>query len=992
MSIRRKLFLGVAAASLVTVVCGFAAVRFLGLESFRRVDQERAVNDIARVAAALDNELAHMDTALRFKSASDITYRFAKDRDRQLAANYFSLEALRGGNLNLMALYDPLGAFVAGAAFDLATRESLPLTPLLESLPPAVRLSGTGGSPIQGRGLADTEAGLMLLCWQPVFNSLGWGPPRGTLAAGRILDERMAETLSRQLHVRFTIQALDRADPSAVAGALTARREDRPASFGPENEESLTAYAVYPGYDGAPVALLSVHHPKADIAQLRQAMLAALGLVGLAGLCTFGVSLWLLVRTVTRPLERITRHVRGLKDAQGLSRPLALGRSDELGALADALDAAGRDLARLYGQLDRQNAALSLLVENIPHPISVKDGQGRYVLANPALAELLGQPLTRLTGATDRELNAPAGWARRARQLEAEVLLGGEPRFASEEIFDAPAGGTRLFETSRLPLADPESGATRVLTVSLDVTERARAEERLRLSENRYRSLFDSMNEGAVVHEIVHGADGEPSDYRVLDVNAAFERILGISRARAVGALASQLYGTPEAPFLAVYSRVAETGEPALFEVFFEPMDKHFTISSFRPAPGQFASIFTDTTERLKTQKALQNAHLTIQHVLDSMPSPVIGVDALARVTHANRAASALLEHAQGGLHGRPLAQAFPALAPHMAAVADSLERGGPAELHRIPLTVGGVQRLCDLQAFPMTAAGRVTGAVVRIDDVTERVRMQEVVLQTEKMMSVGGLAAGMAHEINNPLGGILQSVQIIKRRLQEDLPANIREAKRLGCPLENVLAYLEAREVTRFLDGIHEAGRRAAAIVANMLEFSRRSESKMTPSKLDAVVDKALELASSDYDLRKKYDFRLIGIVRDYDPALPSVRCTKTEIEQVLLNLIKNAAQALSMGPSPDAPRITLRLIREESFARIEVEDNGPGMEEAVRKRVFEPFFTTKPTGVGTGLGLSVSYFIVTQNHGGSMTVESSPGRGARFIVRLPFSPPPQA
>jgi signal transduction histidine kinase len=117
-------------------------------------------------------------------------------------------------------------------------------------------------------------------------------------------------------------------------------------------------------------------------------------------------------------------------------------------------------------------------------------------------------------------------------------------------------------------------------------------------------------------------------------------------------------------------------------------------------------------------------------------------------------------------------------------------------------------------------------------------------------------------------------------------------------------------------------------------------------------------------------------------------VECTETELEQVFLNLLRNAAQAMSMGESPpDDPRIVVRLSNLASGVRCEVEDNGPGMPPEIVRRVFEPFYTTKAPGVGTGLGLSVSYFIVTRGHGGKMWVESAPGAGSRFVIELPAS-----
>ena len=259
------------------------------------------------------------------------------------------------------------------------------------------------------------------------------------------------------------------------------------------------------------------------------------------------------------------------------------------------------------------------------------------------------------------------------------------------------------------------------------------------------------------------------------------------------------------------------------------------------------------------------------------------------------------------------------------------------------------------------------------------------MMVQTEKMMSVGGLAAGMAHEINNPLSGVLQSCQNIQRRLSPDFPANRQTAETLGLDLDQVRHYLESRGILDFIEGIQEAAIRAARIVADMLAFSRRSTAEFAPHQVEEMLEAVVRLATSDYDLKKKYDFKQIEIVRDYEPALNPVYCDHTEIEQVFLNLIKNAAQSLAEGGA-SSRRITLRTRREGNYARVEIEDNGPGMDEKIRRRVFEPFFTTKPPGIGTGLGLSVSYFIVTEQHKGSITVASAPGKGACFVVKLPF------
>ena len=278
-------------------------------------------------------------------------------------------------------------------------------------------------------------------------------------------------------------------------------------------------------------------------------------------------------------------------------------------------------------------------------------------------------------------------------------------------------------------------------------------------------------------------------------------------------------------------------------------------------------------------------------------------------------------------------------------------------------------------------------------NDVTARIRMEEVMIQTEKMISVGGLAAGMAHEINNPLGVMIQNTQNIIRRLSPDLAKNDVAAQECGTDMATIRSYIMRREIDKFLEDIRTSGARASSIVDEMLAFSRKSDASKMAVDLAELLDKTIDLAAHDYDLKKKYDFRKIDIIREFEDNMAPFPCFPMEIQQVVLNLLRNAAQAMSPegGPAPPehrAARIIIRLKQEGKGVHIEVEDNGPGMDEAIGKRVFEPFFTTKPLGIGTGLGLSVSYFIVTNRHQGTLSVESTPGEGSRFRLDLPWAP----
>jgi two-component system NtrC family sensor kinase len=397
-------------------------------------------------------------------------------------------------------------------------------------------------------------------------------------------------------------------------------------------------------------------------------------------------------------------------------------------------------------------------------------------------------------------------------------------------------------------------------------------------------------------------------------------------------------------------------------------------------------SLKTTIAESREAEQEMARMRHYLKNLVDAMPSVLVGVDRQGRVTQWNRAAAHMTGVDGDRAIGRLATELLPLLIPYTEMIDAAINEGRARQAEKVPCRFRKIPFYADIMVYPIEA-GQLKGAVIRVDDVTQRVRMENMMVQTEKMMSVGGLAAGMAHEINNPLGGMLQSLQNAVRRMSMGLPANEADAIACGTRLETIRCYLEKRDIFRFLENIRISGERASHIVENMLSFSRRSESRKTPVALPDLLDKAVELAAHDYDLKKKFDFRDIRIDRHYDPGLPPVPCVATEIEQVIFNLLRNAAQAMrEKRTDAKAPCIALRLRRENDFIVIEIADNGPGMEESRLKRIFEPFFTTKEVGVGTGLGLSVAYFIITNNHNGSMSAESSPGKGASFIIRLPL------
>ncbi|WP_031484553.1 cache domain-containing protein [Maridesulfovibrio frigidus] len=376
-----------------------------------------------------------------------------------------------------------------------------------------------------------------------------------------------------------------------------------------------------------------------------------------------------------------------------------------------------------------------------------------------------------------------------------------------------------------------------------------------------------------------------------------------------------------------------------------------------------------------------------LKNIIDSMPSILVGIDNIGRINLWNTSATKSTGLTSDQACGQMLQLLFPELTNEIDRAITVIKTGKTAEIARAPRKIDGQTHYENITVYPLTNDGQ-EGAVIRIDDITDSVRIEEMMIQTEKMMSIGGLAAGMAHEINNPLGGILQGAQNIERRLSPELKKNIEVADKYNTSLESIHDYMQERKIFTMLRGIRDAAERSAQIIANMLNFSRKTDAHRTSCKLNELVDSAITLAKQDYDLKKTYDFKQIDIRTNYAEDLPHVICVRTEIEQVLLNLLGNAAQAMSGVENPENPaRITINVKQEKDFITTEVSDNGPGIDEETRKRVFEPFFTTKPEGVGTGLGLSVSYFIITQNHGGTFTVESTAGKGAKFTFKLPIN-----
>ena len=256
----------------------------------------------------------------------------------------------------------------------------------------------------------------------------------------------------------------------------------------------------------------------------------------------------------------------------------------------------------------------------------------------------------------------------------------------------------------------------------------------------------------------------------------------------------------------------------------------------------------------------------------------------------------------------------------------------------------------------------------------------QAQLIQSEKLASLGELTAGIAHEIQNPLNFVNNFAEVSAEMLGE-----MKEEIKAGNTSE-VIAI--ADDLEQNLNKINHHGQRASSIVKGMLEHSRASTGVKEPTDINALADEYLRLAY--HGLRAKDNNFNVTMETHFDPSLPKIEVIPQDINRVLLNLINNAFYAVNekakSGIKSYQPTVTVNTIKMGDAIEISIKDNGNGVPEAIKDKIFQPFFTTKPTGQGTGLGLSLSYDIITKGHGGSIHVVSSTGEGSEFILNLPL------
>ncbi len=355
----------------------------------------------------------------------------------------------------------------------------------------------------------------------------------------------------------------------------------------------------------------------------------------------------------------------------------------------------------------------------------------------------------------------------------------------------------------------------------------------------------------------------------------------------------------------------------------------------------------------------LETLQRHMRNILDSIADGIVTVDLEGRVTLWNQSMQRHYEVAPPEVLGRRLVDVFPALVPEGVAARVEEILAGRAEAFQIQRqrhqTLRRGTAVMDLEGIALRdARGERIGAVLVVTDVTQQDVAAHQLQQTEKLAAIGTLAAGVAHEINNPVGVITARVETM-----------LWDADDMGLPPA-------VQEDLRVID---KHAQRVAKIARGLLSFARRAPWETTWVDLNRLLEEALLL------VERQFAKEGILLERALEPGLPPIRGSLNHLEQVMINFLNNAREAMAGG---GRLAVSSRRGRREGWVEVRIADSGPGIPAEHLSHIFDPFFTTKAA--GTGLGLAVSYGIV-QEHGGTIEVESAIGRGTTFVVALPVA-----
>jgi len=493
-------------------------------------------------------------------------------------------------------------------------------------------------------------------------------------------------------------------------------------------------------------------------------------------------------------------------------------------------------------------------------------------------------------------------------------------------------------------------------TLNNYIADLNRTKEALRESEKRYRTLIAKMINGFALHEIICDEAGKPCDYRFIEVNSAFEEMTGLKAEEIVGKSVLEILPQTESYWIDNFGKVALTGKSVQIENYSRAFDKFFEVMAYSTRKGQFATVFTDKTDRRKAKEALQ---LT-QFAIDRSSDACFWMGSDARFIYVNDAACRALGYSREELLSLTLHDIDPGIPREVW-----LEHWSDLQ-RRGSFTMESNHRAKDGRLFPVETVVNFVKFGDRefncafARDITDRKKMQDELLRAQKLDSIGILAGGIAHDFNNLLSIIMGNIDLVKNEFKPgaDISALLAETEK---------ATLQAQELTQ-----------------QLITFSKGGAPVKHVSSIKELVKQIKKSPNLGSNIMCEFTLA---------PDLWAVEFDEGQLKHAINNMIANAVESMPAGGTINVLAQNFNLAAEKDlqfpegrYVKISIRDHGVGIPEKHLSLIFDPYFSTKELGLqkGLGLGLTTTYSIVNR-HDGYITVESEMGVGTTFTLYLP-------
>jgi len=602
----------------------------------------------------------------------------------------------------------------------------------------------------------------------------------------------------------------------------------------------------------------------------------------------------------------------------------------------------------------REHKLLQTLIDNTPDSIYFKDKENRFILVNRAKALHHNTTPEDMIGKTDFDF-LPENEARSAWEDDEYVLKTKKPLIGKIEQITRADGKKYWLSVTKIPLTNEKNEIIGTVGISRDITEQIEAQKSLK-------ETFETLD--ALINSIPDLIYFKNPERIYVQVNKAFEKFFNLNKKEIIGKRDEEILPSDLAKYcIKSDQKVLESKKTLKFIEKFKNSDGEIIIFETVKTPLfddkrnliGIIGVSRDITEAKRTEEKIKLQKAFFQSLFENSPEAIVTLNKNGLIENVNAKFTELFGYTLEEIKGKDLNELI--VPKELIEEAKQLDKNAMKEI----ISIETIRRRKDGTKFPVS----ILGAPIYIDnkavgyygiyrDLTEKKKMEEELIHSERLSTLGELIAGIAHELNNPLTTVIGYSEFI------------------------LSTEMGKEELIDKLKKIKEEADRCFRIVQNLLDIARYHPPEKDYADLNYTIEKAIQI--------KNYEFSVdnIKVIKEFDHSIPPIRINEHRIQQAILNLLINAHEALLNKRGEREIRVKTK--KEGEKAIIEISDNGPGISEENLGKIFLPFFTTKK-GVkkGTGLGLSIVQKIVRE-HNGNIFVSSKEGKGAAFTIVLPF------